>query len=239
MIKFSHISAIQPEARASWAAKVFLSFDIDWAHDDILADTINIVRDSGVASTWLVTHNTPLLHQLGDLNSAELGIHPNFNPLLNGTCISTENTVQKVIRSVLSLVPAARAIRSHSLTQNERLVDLFKDAGLTHISNFFVPHGCGIESKPFRIWDEMVIVPHCWQDNVALKMPISFPTDAELKSGFHVFDFHPIHVFLNTENLARYERTRHLHQYPEELIKHRYEGKGTRTRLFELLKLAG
>lgn len=239
MKTFSAISAIDPQTDETWVRKTFLSFDIDWAHDAILTDTIDIVRSAGVASTWFVTHNTPLLHQLRNLNGAELGIHPNFNPLLDGTPINSDNTAEKVVRSVLSLVPDARAIRSHSLTQNERLVDQFRDAGLTHISNLFVPHGCGVEAKPFRIWDDIVIVPHCWQDNVALKMHLPFPKEEELHSRFHVFDFHPIHVFLNTEHLDRYERTRDLHHKPEELIKHRYEGQGTRTRLFDLLKLPG
>lgn len=235
MKNFSRISDIEPEASRTWASKIFLSFDIDWAHDEVLADTINIVRDIGVASTWFVTHNTPLLHQLRNLNGAELGIHPNFNPLLDGTSVDTGNTAEKIIRSILSVVPDVRSIRSHSLTQNERLVDQFRSAGLTHVSNFFIPHGRGVEIKPFRIWNDIVIVPHCWQDNVALKMHLSFPTEAELCSGFHVFNFHPIHVFLNTEHLDRYERTRHLHQTPDELIKHRYDGVGTRTRLLELL----
>ncbi len=239
MKKFSNISTIEPETVETWERKCFLSFDIDWAHDDVLADTIKIVRDAGVASTWFVTHNTPLLHQIRNLNRAEMGIHPNFNPLLDGTCIDSANTAEKVISTVLSLVPDARAIRSHSLTQNERLVDQFRDIGLSHISNFFVPQGCGFVVKPFRIWNDMVIVPHCWQDNVALKMPLPFPTEAELSSGFHLFDFHPIHIFLNTEHLDRYERTRHLHHKPEELIKHRYVGQGTRTRLLDLLQLPG
>lgn len=57
------------------------------------------------------------------------------------------------------------------------------------------------------------------------------------RPGLKVFDFHPIHVFLNTESLDRYERTRPLHQNPKELIKHRYQGDGTRSRLIELLEL--
>lgn len=238
MKKFSLISTIEPEIESTWAAKVFLSFDIDWAHDDILTDTIDIVRDAGVASTWFVTHSTPLLYQLRNLADAELGIHPNFNPLLDGMCISSDNNSKKILESTLSLVPGARAIRSHSLTQNERIIDQFRDSGLTHISNCFVPHGCGIKVRPFRVWDDIVIVPHCWQDNVALKMSVPFPTEAELASDFHVFDFHPIHIFLNTEHPDRYEHTRHLHHKPEELIRYRYEGQGTRTRLLELLDLA-
>lgn len=238
MSTFSHIPAIKPEIGATWTNRIFLSFDIDWAHDDILADTINIVRRAGVESTWFVTHDTPILQQLRNLDGAVLGIHPNFNPLLDGTSTKSNSTAEKVIRNILSLVPDAQAIRSHSLTQTERLVDQFSQLGLTHISNFFVPHGCGIEPKPFRIWANMVVVPHCWQDNVALRMPLPFPIKTQLNSGFYVFDFHPIHVFLNTENLDRYEQTRHLHHDPEKLIKHRYKGQGTRTRLLELLNLA-
>ena len=62
--------------------------------------------------------------------------------------------------------------------------------------------------------------------------------NSPLRGGLKVFDFHPIHVFLNTESLERYERTRALHHNPKELIKHRYEGYGTRNRLIELLELA-
>ena len=51
-----------------------------------------------------------------------------------------------------------------------------------------------------------------------------------------VFNFHPIHIFLNTENIVRYETTRHLHKNPKELIKNRYLGKGVRTDLIKLLK---
>ncbi len=234
--EFSNISAIDPNMLATWQSRLFLSFDIDWAHDDVLADTIKIVRDAGIASTWFVTHNTPLLQELKNLNCVELGIHPNFNPLLEGNAVDSENTAWKVMNNVLSIVPKARAIRSHSLTQSERLVELFRQFGLTHISNFLVPHGCGFDPKPFYCWDRMVVVPHCWQDNVALKMPIPFTNNEEHQFGFCVFNFHPIHIYLNTENIIRYENTRHLHKFPKELIKYRYNGFGIRSFLIELIK---
>ena len=56
-------------------------------------------------------------------------------------------------------------------------------------------------------------------------------------AGLKVFDFHPIHVFLNTEHMDRYEQTRAWHQSPQELRAHRYEGEGTRTRFLEFLRL--
>ena len=234
---FSNISSIYPEKISTWKNKVFLSFDIDWAHDEVLKDTIEIVKKANVASTWFVTHDTPVIEELRKLRACELGIHPNFNPLLDGTSEKARNTSEKVLKNCLSIIPNATAIRSHSLTQNERLVDRFRTEGLTHLSNTFLPHGSAISPRPFRIWDQIVIVPHCWQDNVALRMELPFPTGSELVSDFHVFNFHPIHVFLNTENIDRYEQTRHLHYKPSELIKHRYQGLGTRTKLLNLLML--
>jgi len=57
------------------------------------------------------------------------------------------------------------------------------------------------------------------------------------RDGLKVFDFHPIHVFLNTEDLARYETTREIHHKPQDLIKYRCGGQGTMTALETLLTL--
>jgi len=230
----SVLSKINPDNEKTWEGKIFVTFDVDWAHDEVIHDSLELIRSVQAETTWFVTHKTPLLAELQRDPSFELGIHPNFNPLLNG---DSNTSSEKIIADCLSIVPTARSVRSHSLTQNERLVDQFWTAGLTHISNFFVPYGSGFQVKPFRIWDGIITTPHSWQDNVALKMNMGFPKLADFVSGLHVFDFHPIHVFLNTENLERYEHTRALHHKPKELIKHRYKGYGTRSRLLELLGL--
>lgn len=54
-------------------------------------------------------------------------------------------------------------------------------------------------------------------------------------NGIKVFDFHPIHIFLNTEDLDRYEKTREWHNCEVTLLKYRYEGYGTRNFLMELI----
>ncbi len=234
-MEFCVLSEITPDDEESWKGKVFLTFDIDWAHDEVIRDSLDLVRNAQVAATWFVTHNTPLLMGLQQELRFEIGIHPNFNSLLD----SGPNTSSSVvIANCMSIIPAARSVRSHSLTQSERLIDQFRDGGLTHISNLFIPYGSGIQSRPFRVWDHMIMVPHSWQDNVALRMNVGFPEGSDFFSGLHVLDFHPIHVFLNSESLDRYERTRPLHQNPKELIKYRYEGYGTRNRLLKLLALA-
>lgn len=234
-LPFSTLSKIVPDDELSWNGKIFLTLDIDWAHDEVIRDSLLLVRNAHVETTWFATHKTTLLADFEQDANIEVGIHPNFNPLLNGDLNANSS---KVIADCLSVVPAARSVRSHSLTQSERLVDQFKAAGMTHISNFFIPYGSGIHAKPFFLWERMIAVPHIWQDNVAIKMVADFPSRTELISGLNVFDFHPIHIFLNTENLDRYERTRPMHQNPSELIKHRYEGYGTRNRLLDLLAMA-
>ena len=229
---FTTISKIDCGNKETWSGKIFLTFDIDWAHDEVLEDTINLITKAGVDATWFVTHPTKLLRKLRTDLDHELGIHPNFNDLLSGT---NQSSSKEIIKDYLRIVPDAKSVRSHSLTQSERLVDQFHECGLTHISNFFIPYGNLSPIAPFQLWDEMAIIPHCWQDNVALRISSCFPNTVKDVAGLHVVNFHPIHIFLNTENLERYEKTRQLHQKPRELINFRHQGQGTRSVFMKLL----
>lgn len=62
---------------------VFFTFDIDWACDEVLSDTIDIIEAAGVSATFFVTHQTTLLERLRANSAIELGVHPNFNTLLS------------------------------------------------------------------------------------------------------------------------------------------------------------
>jgi len=233
MITFSNLSKIVPNERETWGCRTFLTFDVDWAHDEIIEDCFNLVSSYAVPSTWFVTHKFRLLGALTDDKKVEIGIHPNFNNILFG---ETTKTSFEIMQEILSIVPDSKSIRSHSLTQNERLIDLFHEFGISHISNFFIPHSAKIDAIPFYLWDNMIMVPHFWQDNVSMKMNLGFPMEGVLMSGFQVFNFHPIHVFLNTRNLELYEKTRSIHHKPKELIKYRERGEGVRSQLISLLE---
>lgn len=234
---FSQIQKINPGFRESWNGKIFLSFDIDWAHDEVILDCYNLVSKYSVETTWFVTHETDMLRMLILDKRVELGVHPNFNDLIAGK-VGEGETSNLVIRKSRELVPTATAIRSHSLTQSERLVDQFLDNGFERICNLFIPYQYNMQVSPYYLWRNAIIVPHRFQDNASLRISENLPESQSLNVGLHVFDFHPIHVFLNTESLDRYERTRPIHQNPKELIKHRYAGYGTRNRLIQLLELA-
>ncbi len=236
------ISAILPEDNTTWEHRLFLTIDIDWAHDDVLADTIDLIEQADVCCTWFVTHHTPLLGRLRANPKFELGIHPNFNRLLEGDCRNGAGA-RDVVARLMEIVPEARSVRSHSMMQSSIILDIFAEAGLTHDVNHFIPTIAQITTKPWRLWNGMVRVPYHWEDDVTclyLEQQMTVPEIGEIvaQHTFCVFDFHPIHVFLNTESLDRYERTRPIHYNPKELIKYRYEGYGTRNRLYALLELA-
>lgn len=49
--RFGVISSVDVAAEASWRDRLFLTFDIDGACDAVLADTMALVADAGVAAT--------------------------------------------------------------------------------------------------------------------------------------------------------------------------------------------
>lgn len=107
MTRFRKISSIDIDNESSWWDAIFLTFDIDWAHDDVLNDTIDLVEDAGVAATWFVTHDTPVLDKLRANSKFELGIHPNFNFLLEGDDRNGSNAREGLLHQVISSNPFA------------------------------------------------------------------------------------------------------------------------------------
>lgn len=236
--RFATLSSIEPDDPRTWQDRIFLTIDLDWAADEVVLDTIQMLEAAGVAATFFVTHATPLLARLRRNPKFELGIHPDFNGLLDGTASQPRSAVS-VIDNLLALVPEAKAVRSHSMTQSSRLLDLFRNAGLTHESNHFIPAHTGIALKPFRHWNGLVRAPYFWEDDVALAYKVG-PEIEELAleaQRLKVFDFHPIHIALNTADMEHYERTRSVHGDWAAIQDRMFEGTGIRTLFQRLLKL--
>ena len=245
---FSQLSNINPENASTYAA-TFVTIEIDWADDAVISDTISIVEKADIEATWFVTHSTELINRLRENPKFEVGIHPNFNFLLDGDSRNGRD-IKEVIEKLLDIVPEAKSLRSHSLLTSTRLLQLMPQYGLTHESNIYMSPASCDDLRPFRIWNELVRVPHSFEDDLYLLASSNcnasecetisrhIANEFVEKNGFKVLDFHPIHVFLNTENLDRYERTRDIHRNHDELIKHRYDGDGARTALETLLELS-
>lgn len=235
--RFGRIGDIDPARPQTWEGRLFLTLDLDWAIDAAIERCLDAVEDAGVAATIFVTHDTPLLARMRRNPRLELGLHPNFNPLLEGT--PGAGSSAQVMRELQRLVPEARVVRSHSMTQSSRLLDLFIECGMTHDSNHFLPAHAGIALRPYKHWKSALTrVPYFWEDDVDLEYA-SGRTVLELAreaAGLKVFDFHPIHVALNTPSLAYYERTREAHGSREALHDAAWRGDGVRGHLEALLR---
>ena len=239
---FEKISSINPNSSSTWRNKIFVTLDIDWAHDEVILDCLRLLEQADVSATFFVTHKTSVLERIKSNPKFEIGIHPNFNRLLNNDHNSETNS-KDIIDKLMELVPEASALRCHSMTQSSVLLDQFKSVGLTHDVNHFIPHHAGLNLRPYELWNGLYRIPYFWEDDIQIiyqnRNMDKFGSLRDLPlttNGLQVFDFHPIHIFLNTENIYRYEKTRTYHQQPEKLIEYKYSGFGTRSAFKMLLK---
>jgi hypothetical protein len=234
---FKTISDINPDDPSTYEGCHFLTFDIDWAHDDVIAATLDLLEGAGVKSTWFVTHETPILDRMRENGLYELAIHPNFNNILNGDH-SNGKTAEDIVDRVLEIVPEAKTVRSHSLTQSSRLVDLFAKKGLTHDCNDFIPYESGVSIRSWKHWSGIIKCPHFWEDDIeSFKEKPAYDHLEKISGSLKIFDFHPIHIFLNTDKPSRYEAARPYFHDVEKLTRCiNQDGYGSRTALQSLIK---
>lgn len=204
---------------------VYLTFDLDWACDTVLCKTLDILEEANLPATIFVTHSTPLLSRMRQNKKLELGAHPNFIPIGKQNCDLSEflTHAESLLESYKQLVPEAKTMRAHGLTQNSRLLDLIAKTGFTRESNLLITLSSGMNLRAFHHWNGLMRVPYFWEDDIHCveierKNWPNWDTGPFLKNPcLKVFDFHPIHLFLNTENLERYESARPHFQNPTKL----------------------
>lgn len=183
-----------------------LTIDVDWAADAVLADTLQLLTDYDVNATIFATHKTHLLEGLP--KKIEVAIHPNFNDLLLGK----GGNFQKEIDELMTQFPSAKGVRSHSLVQSSHILNYFVRVGLAYDSNLFLPYQ---NSPPFHHFNGFVRIPYNWEDDYHYSIGRSFDAvglNLEDHQRWNILNFHPIHLFLNTENQDRYNLSKPFHQ---------------------------
>ena len=214
---------------------ILITFDIDWAPDEFIADTLNLLDVAGVKTTFFATHATPLLK---DIEGHEVGIHPNF---LN--CTVKDYSVE--LDKLMNLYPQAKGVRCHSYYENYYLLDMYKSYGLIYDSSLLT-FGCK-EIHPFRHWDGLVRIPVFWEDMMNCRFRGGWDTqDLPIKdNSLYVFDFHPTSVFLNIESVERWNSAKPYY-YPQpnisklrEFINPESSGVGSRVFLKKLMNIVG
>ena len=184
---------------------VSLTFDIDWAPDWCISLCARMCAEAGAPATFFATHACPALDDLLRNPLFEVGIHPNF---LAGS--SHGGTLRAVLDHCLALAPAASAMRTHGLFQSSELFALVCDdypAIETDVS-LLLPFHRNLAPTDLHMGASgrrLVRLPYSWEDDVAATWR-GWWWDAEpmTAAGLAIFDFHPIHVALNSRTLGPY-----------------------------------
>lgn len=222
-----------------------LTLDIDWAPDFVIDQVAQILIENKVKVTWFVTHQSEAIERLRENNELfELGIHPN---MLYGSMHG--ETEDEVLTFIKNIVPDATSMRTHGLYQSSNwLVKAAKDYGVLIDVSLFLPRAANLHPHQMKLNGlSLWRIPYFWEDDSEMfeDDPIWSISDEGLNvSGLRVFDFHPIHIALNTDSFEKYEnikQMRPLISWDEEFIdEHAHKGRGPKNLFLELVnQLAG
>jgi len=212
--------------------KVHLTFDIDWAPDVSIDAIRKVINPRDIKATFFITHPSDIVSDLV-ADGHEIGIHPNF---LSGS--SQGDQPEKIIEYLLNIVPNARALRTHALVQSsplfQRIFSSFPQ--LRYDLSLFMYRFPHIE--PFS-WafggTKFTRVNYNWEDDAAF-FDDGFDWSKPFCPGpVSVYDFHPIHIHLNSSGSEHYDALKQAIQVPltqvseAEIRQYQNNGQGARS----------
>jgi len=214
---------------------ILITLDIDWAPDFIIKKVDEILKEKGVKATWFVTHNSAYLNNLAKNKNYELGIHPNFLP--NTT---QGKTPKEILKKLKKIVPNSVSLRTHSLHQNAHLLSLYKNYGIKFDTSLLLYKTKNIEPHYIPVFG-LHRIPYFWEDDAETyekKPDWSFESTKHIQ-GLKIYNFHPIHIILNTNNMHYFKKIQNKVQTDsltdEILEKYVNKKKGTKDIFLEIL----
>jgi len=182
------------------------TLDVDWAPDGVLSYVNDLFDDNGITVTWFATHDSSFLQHVRTSDVHEIGIHPNFKE--NST---QGNSPEETLRHLLDFYPGAISARTHGLLQSTSLMKLMADAGIRNDVSLFLYRSTSVETHVLPLPDRLSIrrFPYVWEDDFGMmdeESDFSETIPALEELSFVIFDFHPIHVFLNSRSMDLYKQ---------------------------------
>lgn len=189
---------------------IVVTLDVDWAPDFVIDHVAKRLNERRICTTWFVTHSSPAIERLRQYPEYfELGIHPNFLP---GS--SHGDTSDTVLDHCMTLVPEATSVRTHSLVQSSPLLHrITTQTPITTDVSLFLPRTPFLRPVELQYGGRPLLrVPYYWGDNY--EMECSAPCWhleplVDIGEGLKVFNFHPIHIYLNSTGPLGYEKFKH------------------------------
>ena len=189
-------------------SNIIITLDTDWAPDFMIDFAARLLIKYNVKSTWFWTNRTGALSKLRNQRELfEIGIHPNFLP---GS--SHGDSVEQVLRHMTDLIPEAVSVRTHGVYQYGHLLsEIVRTTNIKVDATIFLPEMSDIKSvKHLTPYGPLLRIPTFWADDYELikSSPCWSPCKLMRTKGLQVYNFHPIHIYLNTPNHEYYEEFR-------------------------------
>lgn len=198
-----------------------ISIDLDWAPNEAIEFTFELLDKYQIRATVFCTH-------LVEIRGHEVALHPNFE---------SPGAPEEKIRTLQADYPQARGVRSHALHINSRLYQLYKQMGLGYSSSYYMFNQV---VRPFRTVAGMLELPIFFEDDLYFldhgNMDIQLKDLNLNPSHLKVFNFHPIHVFMNTFSNEHYQQWKAHYQDAKKLQNWVGQKRGTRDFFVETLE---
>jgi polysaccharide deactylase WbmS-like protein len=148
----------------------------------------------------------------------ELGIHPNFMP---GS--THGDSPETVLETCMRFVPDALSVRTHGLFQWGNLFDYVMSlTPITFDVSLFLPMAQHVEVVKYERFGQVLWrVPYVWEDDYIMEASHVGDRSDSVFSGFdkildrghgvQVFNFHPIHIVLNSNSMEGYGAMKREH----------------------------
>lgn len=222
--------------------ELYLTFDMDWAIDEVLFDFYSLVKELSVVGVIHVTHETKFINMFREEKILDCGIHPNYNFLLGGGQNEGES-VEDILTKIKNIVPEAKCVRSHALTTSSIIESTYSNYGIEYDLNTYIPVQEGMKIFPYRVLTNgAMVLPFIFEDDVYLAESKRRTVDFYLGDDFEaprIFNFHPIHLYLNTDKIETYENARPFFKDIKQLEKMRNtENYGIRDFFTDLIEMA-
>jgi hypothetical protein len=185
-----------------------ITLDVDWASDDVINYVADKFIEKNVKATWFITHDSQAVRKLFTYPDLfEIGWHPNF---MSGS--THGKNPEEVLKHIKNIYPDAISVRTHGLFQSSPLLKLLRDKfEIKYDSSIFLPYTSHIQPHVmyYQGSKEFIRLPYFWADYTETNMKdadFSISNPKYHVEGMKIFNFHPIHIALNTSTLDTYDR---------------------------------
>ena len=187
--------------------KICITIDQDWCHDQLLNYGLELFSRFQIPVTVFVTDFSKKWYQSDFI---EIGAHVNFEK--NST---QGNSIDEIILNANESIENCRSFRSHSLLTSTRILDKVSELTNWDIeSNVYLRDFVESKITQFpgkRSINRMIIN---FEDDIDMRIdrwPHKILDECQDLDRFLLtFDFHPIHIFLNSQNMKMYEFVKSL-----------------------------